>query len=140
MRILLIVHDNDSYIHYFPMGLAYIAAVLLKEGYDVSIYNQDLHHYPESHLEHYMEENEFDVMGLSFIAGYYPYRKALKISEAVNRLKKRPVYIIGGHGPTPEPEFFMDRTGADAIVMGEGDETIIELLDAIRNKKPFKEI
>jgi len=140
MRILLIVHDNDSYIHYFPMGLAYIAAVLLKEGYDVSIYNQDLHHYPESHLEHYMEENEFDVMGLSFIAGYYPYRKALKISEAVNRLKKRPVYIIGGHGPTPEPEFFMDRTGADAIVMGEGDETIIELLDAIRNKKPFKDI
>jgi len=122
------------------MGLAYIAAVLLKEGYDVSIYNQDLHHYPESHLEHYMEENEFDVMGLSFIAGYYPYRKALKISEAVNRLKKRPVYIIGGHGPTPEPEFFMDRTGADAIVMGEGDETIIELLDAIRNKKPFKDI
>jgi anaerobic magnesium-protoporphyrin IX monomethyl ester cyclase len=33
MRILLVVYDNDSYIHWFPQGLAYIAAVLLREGH-----------------------------------------------------------------------------------------------------------
>ena len=32
MRILLVVYDNDSYIHWFPQGLAYIVAVLKVEG------------------------------------------------------------------------------------------------------------
>ena len=42
MRILLIVPDNESYIHYFPLGLGYIANILRKKGHEVLIYNQDL--------------------------------------------------------------------------------------------------
>jgi len=137
MRILLIVYDNDSYVHWFPFGLGYISAVLLENGYEVEIYNQDLHHYPESHLQEYLDNSKFDVVGLNFISGYYQYRKTLKISEAINRSKNRPYFIIGGHGPTPEPEFFMRKTGADAVVMGEGEITVIELLNALKNRKPF---
>lgn len=140
VRVLLVVYDNDSYMHWFPQGLAYIAAVLLREGYEVEIYNQDVHHYPESHLLHYLDTKKFDAIGLSFIAGYYQYKKALKISEAINRSRNRPFYIIGGHGPTPEPEYFLNKTGADAIVMGEGEITIVELLDALKNKKAFHQI
>lgn len=140
MRILLVVYDNDSYIHWFPQGLAYIAAVLLLKGYDVVIYNQDVHHFPESHLTEYLDNNKFDVIGLSFIAGYYQYRKALKISEAINRSKNRPFYLIGGHGPTPEAEFFLRKTGADAVVMGEGEITIIELLEALKAKKSLHQL
>jgi radical SAM superfamily enzyme YgiQ (UPF0313 family) len=137
MRVLLVVYDNDSYIHWFPQGLAYIAAVLLKAGHEVEIYNQDMHHWPESHLRHHLDRQKFDVVGLSFIAGYYQYRKALKISDAINTSRNRPFYIIGGHGPTPEPEYFLKKTGADAIVRGEGEETIIELLDAVEHRKPL---
>jgi anaerobic magnesium-protoporphyrin IX monomethyl ester cyclase len=140
MRILLVVYDNDSYIHFFPQGLAYIAAVLLREGHAVEIYNQDVHHYPENHLLRYLNKEKFDVIGLSFIAGYYQYKKVLKISEIINQSQNRPFYIIGGHGPTPDPEYFFKKTGADAIVMGEGEITIVELLDALKNKKEFHHI
>ncbi len=44
MRILMVVYDNGDFTSWFPQGLAYIAAVLEKEGYYVEIYNQDLHH------------------------------------------------------------------------------------------------
>jgi len=140
MRILLIVYDNDSYIHWFPQGLAYIAAVLLRNGYKVEIYNQDLHHYPDEHLTEYLDKNKFDVIGVSIIAGYYQYRKLLKISEAINKSKQRPFYIIGGHGPSPEPEFFIKKTNADVIVIGEGELTIIELLEALANRNNFAHI
>lgn len=140
MRILLVVYDNDSHIHWFPQGLAYIAAVLLKNGYEVEIYNQDLHHYPDEHLTEYLDKNKFDVIGVSIIGGYYQYRKLLKISEAINKSKQRPFYIIGGHGPSPEPEFFIRKTNADAIVIGEGELTIIELLEALANKNDFAHI
>ena len=140
MKILLVVYDNDSFIHWFPQGLAYIAAVLEEAGYDVTIYNQDVNHWPEEHLTRYLDEHGFDVVGVSVIAGYYQYRKLIKISQAINNASKRPFYIIGGHGPTPDPAFFFRKTEADVIVTGEGEETIIELLEALSAKSSLKKI
>ena len=104
MKVLLVVYDNDSYIHWFPIGLAYIASALRNAGHDITIYSQDLYHYPESHLESYLTDNDFEVICVSVIGGYYQYRKLLKISEAINSVPNRPFYVIGGHGPAPEPE------------------------------------
>ncbi len=135
MKVLLVVYDNDSYIHWFPQGLAYIAAVLRQNGHQVEIYNQDTNHYADSHLTAFLDSNSYDVIGVSIIAGYYQYRKLLSIAEAINSSKKRPDhFIIGGHGPTPEPAFFLEKTAADIVVMGEGEETINELLQALENK------
>ncbi len=140
MRILLVIYDNDSYIHWFPHGLSYIAAVLRKEGYDLEIYSQDKHHYPDEHLTEYLDKKRFDVVGIGIIAGYYQYKKILKLSEAINKSKQRPFYVIGGHGPTPEPAFFLRKTLADAVVMGEGEITILELLDALANRQPLAKV
>jgi len=140
MRVLLIVYDNASYIHWFPQGLGYIAAVLQRSGCEVLIYNQDMHHYPDEHLTQYLDDNQYDVVGLSVIAGYYQYRKLLSLSEAINRSKNRPLYVIGGHGPAPEPEYFLKKTMADIAVIGEGEETIIDLLDAARNRRPLSTV
>ncbi len=140
MKILLVVYDNESYIHWFPQGLGYIAAVLQRVGYEVAVYNQDKNHYPEEHLTEYLDNNRFDVVGVSVIAGYFQYRKLLKISGAINKSSNRPFYIMGGHGPSPEPEFFLKKTQADAIIIGEGEETIIELMKALSNKEPLDKI
>ncbi len=141
MRILFIVYDNGSHIHAFPTGTAYLAAVLRKEGYEIEIYSQDIHHYSEEHLTEYLNNNKFDIVGIGIIAGYYQYQKLLKISNAINASKNRPeYYILGGHGPSPEPEYFLKKTGADIVVMGEGEETLAELVGAISTKKSFKQI
>lgn len=140
MRVLLVIYDNESYIHWFPQGMAYIASVLEKKGCDVEIYNQDKNHYPDAHLTEYLNKNKFDAIGVSVIAGYYQYKKLLKISRAINASMHKPFYIIGGHGPSPEPEFFLKKTNADVVVMGEGEETIIELLNAIGSLKALKDI
>lgn len=140
MRVLLLVYDNGSYMHLFPIALAYIAAVLEKEGYDVEIYNQDKYHSPDEDITEYLNKNKFDIVGVSVTGGYYQYRKLIKISEAINNSKNRPFYVIGGHGPSPEPEYFHKITNADAIVIGEGEITILELMKAISNKTSFSEI
>jgi radical SAM superfamily enzyme YgiQ (UPF0313 family) len=140
MRVLLVIYDNESYIHWFPQGMAYIASVLREAGHEVVIYNQDKEHYPPGHLTAYLDENRFDVVGLGVIAGYWQYRKLQEISEAVNRSHRRPFYVLGGHGPTPEPEYFIGLTGADAVVMGEGERTIVELLEAVSRKDPLSDI
>jgi anaerobic magnesium-protoporphyrin IX monomethyl ester cyclase len=140
MRVLLIVYDNDSFIHWFPQGLAYIATYMRNAGHEVVIYNQDEHHYPESHLTEYLKNNRFDAIGVGVIAGYYQYRKLLKISEAINRVPHRPYYILGGHGPSPDPKYFLKKMGADFVVIGEGEITVVELLDALEHKKDLSSI
>ncbi len=131
MKILLVVYDNGSYIHWFPQGLAYIAAIL--KDHDVTIYSKDQYHYPEAHLTEYLNKNRFDVVGLGVIAGYWQYQEMLRISVAVNASKNRPFFVIGGHGPSPEPDFFLRKTGADAVVIGEGERTITDLIYVLEN-------
>ena len=139
-RALLVVYDNESFIHWFPQGIAYIAAVLRRAGHDVVIYNQDVHHYPDTHLTETLDSDHFDVVGVGVIAGYYQYRKLLGLSRAINAAKNRPFYILGGHGPSPEPEYFLKKTGADAAVIGEGEETIIDLLDALATSRSLSTV
>jgi anaerobic magnesium-protoporphyrin IX monomethyl ester cyclase len=140
MKILLIAYDNDSYIHYAPLGAAYIASALRDAGHEITFYSQDKFHYPESHLTDYLDSHRFDAVGLGIVAGYYPYRKLLKISGAVNRSRHRPFFMLGGHGPSPEPEYFLRKTGADAIVIGEGEITVVDLLEALGKKTALSSV
>ncbi|MDD3363418.1 MAG: radical SAM protein [Syntrophomonas sp.] len=140
MRILLVAYDNDSYISWFPQGLAYIASTCVKAGHEVNIYNQDVYHWPESHLTDLLNKERYDFIGVSACGGYYQYRKVLKISEAINKSKYRPFYVLGGHLCAPEPDYFLKKTLADAIVIGEGEITVINLLEALEHKQSLHSV
>ncbi len=140
LKILLIAYDSGTYMTFFPQGLAYIARILEDEGHDVEIYNQDLHHYPVEHLTKYLDEGRFDIVGLGVIGGYWQFKMMVKLSEAINKSKNRPFYIIAGYGPSPEPKYFLTKTGADVCVIGEGEETVGELAGCISNNNSWDNI
>ena len=141
-RILLVTYDNQSYMNWFSTGHAYIASALLRAGHEIDIYSQDLHHYPDEHLTNYLNKNKFDFVSVSIIGGYYQYKKLLSISNAINKSINRNdfKYILGGHMASPEPEYFLKKTQADAIVIGEGEETVVELVQTIMNKSSLKNV
>ena len=126
MRVLLVAYDNDDYIGSFPIGLGFIAAAIEKTEHSVDIYQQDIHHYSPEHLA--KVASEYDVVGTGMCAGYYQYAALKKIAEAV----KVPL-IVGGPMVTATPEYFLHKGMADIVVMGEGDLTIVDLLDNMDN-------
>jgi radical SAM superfamily enzyme YgiQ (UPF0313 family) len=81
-----------------------------------------------------------DVVGLGIIGGYYQYKKMIKISNAIRKSKNKTVYILGGHGPSPEPEYFLKKSNANFVVLGEGEETIVELLNNLHSPETVKGI
>lgn len=125
MRILLITYDNGSLFHGFPMGLGCIARVLVDRGYDVDVWSQDIHHYPDEDIP----LAGYDAVCISVVGGYYQYRKLMSLGAVISGTPGRPLFVIGGHGPSPEPEYFLLRSGADVCVMGEGEGTVGELFD-----------
>ena len=140
LKVLFVVYDNGSYDHVFPMGVGAIAGVLKRDGHEFSVWNQDMHHWPDDNLRTHLDENKFDVVVISLIAGYYQYQKMKNLSKAINNSKNRPFYIMGGYGPTPEPEFFIRKSGCDVVCMGEGEVTISKLMEAIENKTALKKV
>ncbi len=139
-RVLFVVYDNGSYDNEFPMGVGALSAVLKEQGHKITIWNQDIHHCADDSLTDYLDKNKFDVVILSLIAGYYQYQKMKNLSKAINRSKQRPFYLMGGYGPTPEPEFFLKKSGCDVVCMGEGEITIKKLMDAIENKTSLRNV
>ncbi len=130
-KILLISYDNGSHIPFFPQNVFALYSYLMTRGHTVAFWNQDISHAPDSALTQILDENPFDFVGLGFVAGYYQYRKAKGLSRAINRSKRRReiTYILGGHGPAAEPEWFMGKLEADAVVVGDGEYGIKRVIE-----------
>ena len=141
MRLLFIHYDNESRNNPFPLGSTYVAAYAKANGYeDITYYSQDVYHYPEEHLTEYLKNNHFDVVSIGFVAGYFQHKKIKKICDAITCLEKRPFIVMGGHGPSPIPEYFLKHTGADAVMMGEAEIPFLNLVRALENHTSLHEV
>lgn len=137
-NVILISYDNGSHIPFFPLNLFYLTGALRGAGHDVRILWQDLDHFPDKDITGWLDKwDDFtnrkpvDVVGLGFVAGYYQYGKCKSISEAVNRSKRRKEFsfVLGGHGPAADPDYFRVRFGADCVVVGDGEEAIVSFAE-----------
>jgi len=146
MKVLMVVYDNESFLTWFPQGLAYLASAIRNSHggckHNVEIYQQDIYHWPDGHLTKYLNTHSFDIVIVSVIGGYFQYKKLLKLSNAINNSDNRNhfKYLIGGHGPAADPEYFLSKTMADFVGIGEGEITIVELLDAIEGLRTYSSV
>ena len=140
MKVLLIAYDNNSRISFFPAGLAYVASAIRNAGHTVEIYQQDIYHYSEEHLTDYLSQNVFDAVGVGGCGGYYQYRKIKAIANAIDRVPNKPFFWMGGHLPSPEPEFFLRKFKADIIMIGESDETVQEVLEELGTSRDWSKV
>ncbi|MBT6226771.1 MAG: B12-binding domain-containing radical SAM protein [Candidatus Scalindua sp.] len=131
-KVLFIIHDNYQEDNVFPIGPGYLAAVLRQAGADVSVYCMDIFHYTNEELAQYLSEHEFDLIGIGFMAPRFN-RTVVGVCKVVNENKKNAWLVLGGNGPTPIAEYCIEQTNADVTVLGEGEETIVELLECKLN-------
>ena len=140
MRILLVIYDEGSHIHNFPLGAAYIAAAARTAGHEIEIYNQDVHHWPHDRLRKYLDVEKFDVVGVSMMAGYWQFAQLIEISKAINSSRNRPLYVLGGAAASPDPYYFLTKMEADVAAIGEGEETFVDLLETVSQGQPLAQV
>ena len=68
---LFIVHDVYQEDNLFPLGVAYLASVLEKNGYNVEIYCMDVYHHTNSDLKNKLKQNNYHIIGLGFLAARF---------------------------------------------------------------------
>lgn len=117
----------------FPVGLGYIATAIKNAGYDFDII--DFNANREATLEF---SKEYDVVCIgTLVSGY---KRTKEILKTVRQNNPKAKIIVGNSVATSIPYMLLQNTEADIAVMGEGDETIVELLRSIESKSPLNEI
>lgn len=126
MRILLVSPKSTvwSSRKHIPLGLGYLAAVLEGAGHEVEIYDAVVE---TEELGHILDRGEFDLVGVSAVTPliYEAWEVAAQAKE------KGAVTVLGGPHPTLLPDESLERPGVDIVVRGEGEETIVELVQAL---------
>lgn len=125
--VLFIIHDLYQDDNHFPLGIGYLAAFLKKNNVTVDVYCMDVFHYSNAELSDLLKKKTYDLICVGFLAARFR-ETVLDLCISINQQKKSAWLVLGGHGPTPIPEYILDTTHADVIVLGEGEETLIDLL------------
>ena len=113
----------------YPVGLGYIAGAAARAGHDVHIIDMDTRRLTFEELEAEMRSLEFDAVGFGcIVTGYQIAKRLASLAKRVN--PDAPV-IVGNSVASSVPETLLDKTEVDIAVIGEGDQTIIELLDCL---------
>ncbi len=120
-----------------PMGLALIAAVLEKEGHQVTVVDANvLGLQPE---EIVYRVTDADVVGLTAMTP--TVNTAASIAHYIKQANSNSTVILGGaHAILLPEETLATIPEVDVIVRGEGEETIIDLLRALEHKQPLSKI
>mgnify|MGYP000651506625 CR=1 FL=1 len=114
-----------------PLGLAYIAAVLENHGHEVRIIDTAITKLDLPKFIHEVKSWRPDVVGLSLLTPTAP-KGYLAIKHLKSTLPDVPI-VVGGIHPTFMYEEAL-KEGADIVVRGEGEYTMLELVNIIEDE------
>lgn len=119
--------EREWMMPYFPLGILYLASVIRQAGHEVAIFDGTFA----------TSENAFDDMLATFqpdvvcIASLVTIREiALAVGAKSTAYGAQVIY--GGADPSVEPAAYLQE--AKAVVLGEGDQTVVELLTVLEKQ------
>lgn len=112
-----------------PLSLGYLGAVLRDEGHDVKIIDASAENTSLKKLVDEIQDFSPDVIGIS--ANISTSQKAVLTAGYIKKAFPDKKLIMGGPWSTIEHKMLLNEGIADLIVIGEGETTIVELLENI---------
>ncbi|MCX5778289.1 MAG: radical SAM protein [Elusimicrobia bacterium] len=122
-----------------PFGLCYLASVLRENGYPVTILDaQALKLSAEATIRHIVEENP-DVIGLTAVTSSVS-AAAFVVAQVKSAIPRISAIVGGAHVSAMPRETLLRFPQFDAGVIGEGEQTILELIPALHNSDALRSV
>ena len=135
MKIYLILPKADASWKSPPLGLRLIATVLKISGYD-EIYDID----PEKGDDPY----DLDYSGEDTLIGisvtFMTVGEAFKLARFIKSINRKTTVVFGGPQATLVPDECLADQGVDAIALGEGEFTMLEIANNLAKGSGFEGI
>ncbi len=140
MNILLINISlrPNSPIKLFPVGLGYIATAIKNAGFEFDLLDIDAHRFSDQRIEGLIERKKYDIVCMGcIVTGYKIIKSLAAIIRGTHPFAK---IIVGNSVATSIVNILLRQTEVDIAVMGEGDETIVDLLKTINDSIPLDSV
>ncbi len=110
------------------LGLLYLAAVLRKSGYNVEIIDGWLAGLKDEEvLKKIIDKKDISIVGVSCYMSNND--KSIELAREIRRINPNIKLMCGGFGPSFNPQKFVKDDIFDLAMIGEGEETIVEVCD-----------
>lgn len=114
----------------FPLGLGYLGAVLLKEGHLVKVLDLQTEEKSEGEVFNFIREYNPDLIGISALSTQFKHVE--EMAKKIKSSRNTPI-VLGGALATFNPELVLKHTPVDICVIGEGEETLVDLVKNLDN-------
>src|SRR5208282_6237639 len=122
----------------FPLSVMALAAVLEgREDYEIVDGNVD--EKPAETIHDLIRTRNVELLGVSVMPGPQMVA-AIAVCRAIRRLHPKLPIVWGGYFPSIYADAALNARYVDYVVRGQGEETLLELIDALRGKRPFEGI
>lgn len=141
MTDVLLIHPRLEVHGSPPLGLGYIAAVLEKNGFTVSIFdfNQKRHLSDDmASLKTVIGSEKPKLVGIGCLTSYYP--EAKKLAKFVKNCDKNAKIIMGGVHPSCYPDLILQDDNIDFVAVGEGEFITLELCRCLNTPENYESI
>ena len=129
----------DVGYHMPPLGVSYMASILRNEGVEVDILDCPVLDLTVDDLMEKIRDYDPDIVGFTTLTP--TFKRVILASEKIKKHFPQKKIVIGGHYPTiKKVEILKENKNIDMVVYGEGERTIVELVEAIEGKKNLKEV
>jgi anaerobic magnesium-protoporphyrin IX monomethyl ester cyclase len=119
-----------------PVGLGYVMTYLHQHGYtNAELLDLDIHDYDDEFVEQYLREHHYDVILLGSIVTHYKWVKWFL--KTARKYQPGAKLVVGNSVAGSIYELFLDKTPADVVVIGEGEISTFEALEAMRLGTPL---
>lgn len=122
----------------YPIGLGLISGILKKEGYRVEGLDIWSNQYSFYDVNIKIAEANVQVFGISALSTQYAYAKEL--CTIIKAHHSESIIILGGALATHSYKTVLKHLNVDICVIGEGEETMLELMDCISNEKSIENV
>ena len=111
----------------YPLiGLAYLAAVLEKDGHQVIVIDCPPQHLTYKHIDQEIGRFQPDIVGITSVTA--TFTSALKVAQNTKQTCPQATVVLGGpHVTIADDKFLLQHPEVDVVVKGEGEQTIVEL-------------
>jgi radical SAM superfamily enzyme YgiQ (UPF0313 family) len=139
MRVLLIRPNSIMIPTPVPLGLAYIAEALReKRGHEIKIIDARNNRLSMAQISEVISDFKPGVVGISAINFEAP--ETHEIAKNAKKLLPEAKVIVGGPYASANREAVLNDANVDFLVAGEGEETAVELLDAIEKNSGLEKV
>ena len=132
------VQKNDG--HLPNLGLCNLAAVTEREGYAVKIIDAVAHHYSNKEVLDLIEKQNPKYIGISSMT--HNINSSAILAKLIKKKRPEIIIILGGVHATAATEETLKKYPDcfDCCVIGEGELTILELLDTLESHGDLSEV